>query len=46
LNRHHDLNTAFENGRGLDPDVNPRYEGALDQPQSPAGNQPADPTAG
>ena len=45
LNRHRDLNATFEKGRGREPALNPRYEGDMDRLQSPADNQPADPTA-
>src|SRR4029453_6909613 len=34
LNRHRDLNATFEEGRGREPAVNPRYEGDVDPLQS------------
>jgi hypothetical protein len=45
LNRHRDLDATFAEGRGREPAVNPRYGGETDRLQSPAENQPADPTA-
>ena len=44
LNRHRDLNATFEEGRGRDTALNPRYAGEMDRLQSPADTQPADPT--